>query len=81
MGTSSNPLRDFYESQYARGLAVGQSYITDGTITFRHRKNTFTFNAEDVIAQTEYNGSFYVAPVKALKALQRKLKVKGERDG
>ena len=73
--------RQFYESQYAKGIAVGMSYIRDGTITFRHRSRTFTFHAEDVIGEVEYNGSFYVAPVKALKALERKLKGKGERHG
>ena len=69
--------RDFYESQYAKGIAVGMSYIRDGTITFRHRKRLFTFHAEDVMSEVEYNGSFYVAPVRVLKALERKLKGDG----
>lgn len=59
---------------YKRGIAVGHSNVRSDTLTFRWQDETFTFPCADVPSSVYYyNGYFYEAKVKQLRALARRL--------
>ena len=63
---------DMYEKVYERGIAVGAPDINNDEITFRFRRELFTFPCIDVIPfVAKYNGYFYEADVKELRKLAK----------
>lgn len=63
---------------HSKGIAVGWSDIKTDSLVFEFRKERFQFPTLEVLPIAEYNGYFYVAPVKKLRALQKK-KIDGDR--
>lgn len=65
-----------HENLHKQGIAVGSSDIRSDTITFRWRDETFTFAALLLFSPPVafYNGYFYEAKVKKLRALKRKMR-------
>ena len=63
--------QDMYEGVYDRGIAVGAPDIKTDEITFRFRRELFTFDTEDVIHIAKYNGYFYEAPIDKLRKLSK----------
>ena len=56
---------------YKKGIAVGQSNIYQDIMNFRYKKEEFIFPTMAVFNLMSYNGYFYTAPVKKLRALLR----------
>ena len=64
----------FFESVYKQGLAIGGSYIRDDTVVLRYRDEVFEFPSAEVSDLLSANGTYYTAPVKKLRVLQKKKK-------
>lgn len=63
--------QDHYEGVYQRGIAVGAPSIQNDEITFRFKKELFTFPSVDVIGVCRYNGIFYEARIDDLRKLAK----------
>ena len=62
-----------YAALRAKGIAVGWSDIKDDSMTFEFGKEIFRFPALEVMPGiAKFNGYFYTARVKDLRALQKK---------
>lgn len=59
---------------HSKGIAVGWSDIKKDAIVFEFRGERFEFPTIEAFPLAEWNGYFYTAKVKELRALQKKKK-------
>lgn len=59
---------------HSQGIAVGWSDIKTDSLVFEFRKERFQFPTIEAFPIATWNGYFYTAKVKALRALQEKKK-------
>lgn len=59
---------------HSQGLAVGWSDIKKDSLVFEFRKERFEFSTVEAFPIARFNGYFYTAPVKKLRAMQKKKK-------
>lgn len=59
---------------HSQGLAVGWSDIKKDSLVFEFRKERFEFPTVEAFPVALFNGYFYTAPVKKLRAMQKKKK-------
>ena len=62
---------DGLEGVFKRGVAVGYSDIKRDEITFRFRRELFTFPTVRVMRVARYNGYFYEADIKDIREMAR----------
>ena len=62
---------DPLEGLFKRGLAVGEADQQRDEMTFRYRKEIFTFPTINCLHVTKYNGYFYQAKVSELRKLAK----------
>ena len=65
--------RDPFEGLFKRGLAMGHADVRNDEMTFRFRKELFTFPTMVVHQYCQWTGYFYQASVKDLRKLKSKL--------
>lgn len=63
-----------HETLHSKGIAVGWSDIRKDSLVFEFRKERFEFPTLEVFSVAKFNGYFYTAPVKKLRAMQKKKK-------
>lgn len=68
-------MNNLNEGIYKRGLAVGQTNIREDSMTLRWRDEVYEFVLSDALKVATYNGYWYSAPIKKVRALAKKLKV------
>lgn len=59
---------------HSQGIAVGWSDIKKDAIVFEFRKERFEFPTIEAFPVAQFNGYFYTAPVKQLRAMQKRKK-------
>lgn len=63
--------RDGFEVMFKKGIAIGQTDIQRDEITFRFRRELFTFPTFDAIPISRFNGYCYEAKIKDLRKLDK----------
>jgi hypothetical protein len=60
-----------FEGVFKRGIAVGMADIQNDEITFRFRRELYTFPSIDVMHVARHNGYFYEARISELRKLAK----------